>query len=150
MDNGSLGSGLNVSADGFGSRTTLRVILKELCTWSQHLLRCSRSRLWSLCSCGHNSKANHYRNCYTSWVLKMMITHEFWLLCRRLIGMGNLEVVRTCQACVAGSESQSGGCKGGCSLENYWFACWVSKLPLVPLCRVCRLVRGWESSISTR
>ena len=40
------------------------------------------------------------------------------------LGWGNLEVVRTCQACVAGSESQSGGCKGGCSLENYWFACW--------------------------
>ena len=24
-----------------------------------------------------------------------------------------------CQACVAGSESQSGGCNGGCSLENF-------------------------------
>ena len=33
-------------------------------------------------------KGEPLQNCYTSWVLKMMITHEFWLLCRRLIGMG--------------------------------------------------------------
>ena len=32
-------------------------------------------------------------------------------------------VIRSCQACDAGSRSQSGVCDGGGSLENNWLTC---------------------------
>ena len=47
-----------------------------------------------------------------------MITHEFWLLFRKLLERCNRAVVRTCQACDAGSKSQNGGVQGAAVLTT--------------------------------
>ena len=108
----------------FGSRTILRVNFERFVHMVSTLVEMQSFTTVESVFVWAPLKGEPLQKCYTSSVLKMLITHEFWLLCRRLIRWGNFEVVRTCQSCVAGSESQSGGCKGGCSLENYWFACW--------------------------
>ena len=50
--------------------------------------------------------------------VELMITHEFWLLFRKLMERCNRAVVRTCQACDAGSKSQNGGVQGAAVLTT--------------------------------
>ena len=52
------------------------------------------------------------------YMWRLMITHVFWLLFRKLLERCNRAVVRTCQACDAGSKSQNGGVQGAADLTT--------------------------------